>query len=581
MSSIIISISMKNFSLPRCSISLSVGLGSPNAPGCSTSDIGAPGEARPMPSKTNGRAGSATHTAVKRLVILALVLVFPASLLPGAAVPEKAAASSRWDGTPNRDQASAARNLPADLDKTEPLWEIKLSTHQYSIPTVDRGRIFVAANDSGIEREGFKSTGGGVVMCVEQATGKLIWRLPIPRYLAGTTPPYHFDQWDCGVCSRPVVDGNRVYVVGNRGEILCLDREGQANGNDGPFLEELAYMGIPNSPEAKLEPTDGDVLWKYNLITELGVVLHDVCGSTLLLDGDLLYACTSNGIDDRHDKVPKPDAPSLIVLDKNSGRLVAKDNAQIGRRMLHCNWSSPVAGRVNGRTLVFFGGGDGFLYAFEPPSPSPGSEVQILKQVWAYDCNPTDFRMRNGQPVPSSNTSRTTTDGPSEIIGTPVFHAGRLYIAIGQSPIYGVGRGCLSCVDAETGKKVWDSELVERTLATAAIADGLLYLPDYTGNLHCFDADTGQRHWVHPLGAKTWCASAFVADGKVYAGTEANTLWVLKAGRELRVLSRTRLKSTPITPTAADGVLYLPMQNRLLAVPGKPGILGSPEDGKQ
>jgi hypothetical protein len=36
------------------------------------------------------------------------------------------------------------------------------------------------------------------------------------------------------------VDGNRVYVVGNRGEILCLDRDGQANGNDGPFLDELA-----------------------------------------------------------------------------------------------------------------------------------------------------------------------------------------------------------------------------------------------------------------------------------------------------------------------------------------------------
>ena len=75
---------------------------------------------------------------------------------------------------------------------------------------------------------------------------------------------------------------------------------------------------------------------------------------------------------------------------------------------------------------------------------------------------------------------------------------------------------------------------------------------------------------MHPLGAKTWCASAFVADGKVYAGTEANILWVLKAGKELQVLSRSRLKSMPITPTAADGVLYLPLQNRLMAVPGKP-----------
>jgi hypothetical protein len=40
-------------------------------------------------------------------------------------------------------------------------------------------------------------------------------------------------------------------------------------------------------------------------------------------------------------------------------------------------------------------------------------------------------------------------------------------------PIHGVGRGCLSCVDAASGKKVWVSEQVDRTLATAAIAEGL------------------------------------------------------------------------------------------------------------
>ena len=502
--------------------------------------------------------------------IFALMSLFPVSLFGGDSKPGDPAVSARWDGTASPNPVSAARNLPADPGNTEPLWEIRLGRHQYSIPTVDRGRIFLAANDFGIERAGFKPTGGGVVMCVEQATGKLLWRLPVPRYFAGVKPPYHFDQWDCGVCSRPVVEGNRVYVIGSRGEILCLDRDGQANGNDGPFLNELAYMGLTNSPDAKLEPTDGDILWKYDLIPELGVILHDVCGSTLLLDGDLLNACTSNGIDDRHDKVPRPDAPSLIVLDKASGRLVAKDHAKIGRRLLHCNWSSPVVGRVNGRTLIFFGGGDGYLYAFEPPSPGPAGEPQILKQVWACDCDPPDFRSRDGHPLPYSSSSRNRPDGPSEIIGTPIFQAGRIYVAIGQSPVHGVGRGCLSCIDAASGKKIWSSELVERTLATAAIADGLLYLPDYTGNLHCFDAATGQRYWVHPLGAKTWCASAFVADGKVYAGTEANSLWVLRAGKELQVLSRSRLKSAPITPTAVDGVLYLPLQDRLLAVPGKP-----------
>jgi outer membrane protein assembly factor BamB len=465
--------------------------------------------------------------------------------------------------------AAQARNLPTDPGSTEPLWELKVGTHQYSIPTVDRGRIYVGANDAGVVRPGLKPTGGGVVMCVDQATGKLIWRLPIPRYFDGIKPPFHYDQWNCGVCSGPVVEGDRIYVVGSRGEILCLDREGQANGNDGPFLEELAYMGITGTEGAALAPTDGDIIWRYNLVTEENVVLHDVCGSTLLLEGDLVYACTSNGIDDKHDKIPRPEAPSLIVLEKKSGRLVARDDEKIGRGLLHCNWSSPSAGRVGGRTLIFFGGGDGILYAFEPPVPPlPSAGPQLLKKAWSCDCNPPGYRLRDGRLLPYSKSNQNRPDGPSEIIGTPVFHQGRVYVGIGQSPLHGTGHGYLACVDAATGTNLWGSELVERTLATVAIADGLLYVPDGSGFLHCFDALSGVRHWMQPLGAKTWCASAFVADGKVYASTEANVLWVLKTGKEKEVLSKGRFRAMPITPTAVEGVLYVPTQTSLLAIPG-------------
>jgi hypothetical protein len=220
--------------------------------------------------------------------------------------------------------------------------------------------------------------------------------------------------------------------------------------------------------------------------------------------------------------------------------------------------------------LIFFGGGDGILYAFEPPGPLEDSGVRLLKKAWSYDCNPPDFRVRDGQPAPYSNSNKNRPDGPSEIIGTPVFYSGHVYVAIGQSPLHGNGRGCLSCVDAATGTRVWASELVNRTLATPSVAEGLLYIPDTTGILHCFDAVTGERYWVHPLGGTTSYCSSFVADGKVYIGTETGSLWVLKAGKELQVLSKTRLKANPITLTATDGVLYIPTQHSLLAIPGKP-----------
>ena len=478
-----------------------------------------------------------------------------------------ASGSARWGGSVSPNRVSTARNLPENPSQSRPLWELKLGTHQYSIPTIDRGRMYIAVDDAGISRPGYEQTGGGVLKCIDQATGKLIWQFITPRYFEGVNPPYHFDQWRAGICSGALVDDNRVYVVGSRGEIICLDREGQANGNDGPFKDELDYMEITKTPENELCPTDGDIIWKFNLIKELDVVPHDVCGSTLLLLGDHIYVCTSNGIDDRHDKIPRPQAASLVVLDKFTGRLVAKDGEKIGERMLHCNWSSPSCGEVDGKMMIFFGGGDGILYAFEPPK-SATTGVQILKKIWSYDCNPPDFRFRDGKPVDYSKHNKNSPEGPSEIISTPVFHQGRIYVAIGQSPIHGNGRGCLSCVDAATGKKIWASELVERSLATVSVTDGLLFIPDTTGNLHCFNADTGQRYWKHPLGSKTWCASTLVADGKVYIGTEAGVLWVLKASKDLQVLSKTQWKTMLSTLTADDGVLYIPTQRALSAIPG-------------
>lgn len=471
----------------------------------------------------------------------------------------------RWGAGVSSNNASAARNLPADPNAVTPLWEIKLGVHQYSIPTIDRGRIYIATDDAGVVRPGYKPTGGGVLRCVDQATGNLIWQFITPRYMGGVKPPYHFDQWKCGICSGPLVDGDRVYVVGSRGEVVCLNRNGMAGPNTGE-TDELAYMGIDaNVPGSALGPGDADIIWRHNIIDD-GVVPHDVCGSTILMVDDLLYVCTSNGLDDRHYKVPAPLAPTLIVLDKHTGKLVGKDDEKIGTRLQHCNWSSPVAGQVGGKTLIFFGAGDGILYGFEPIKPD--GQMQALRKVWSYDCNPRDYRFIDGEPAVPSNHIHKTPEGPSEVIGGAVFHNGRVYVAIGQSPVHGVGQGYLSCVDAATGRKVWGSPLVERTLATPAIADGLLYIPDTTGNLHCFDADTGQRYWVHNMGFTTWPASAFVADGKVYASTEASVMWVLKAGKELQVLSRTRFKTPPTTVTAADGVLYVPTQRSLIAIPG-------------
>ncbi len=176
-----------------------------------------------------------------------------------------------------------------------------------------------------------------------------------------------------------------------------------------------------------------------------------------------------------------------------------------------------------------------------------------LKCVWSCDCNPPQYRFRDGKPIDYWSGNVQTSDsnkddgrfvGPSEIIATPVFYKNRVYVAIGQDPTHGRGRGMLTCIDAtrtgdvsKTGK-VWTFDRLDRSLSTVSIADGLLYIADLPGRLYCLDAESGKCYWVHDTKQQVW-GSTLVADGKIYLGTR-KALWVFKAGKEDRVLDQIR-----------------------------------------
>ncbi|MFC1761861.1 PQQ-binding-like beta-propeller repeat protein [Planctomycetota bacterium] len=458
---------------------------------------------------------------------------------------------------------AASSAVPDAFAEMDLVWERRLGIHQYTVPVLQNGYLFVGVDDKALQHPAVKSTGGGLLMCLEPDSAEVVWQMPIPRNMEGTKPPFHFNHWKCGVCSRPAFDGDRLYIVGPRGDILCLDRQGQADGNTGPFLTEVNYMKA--TPDYQLQETDGDIIWRYDLIKELGVVPHDVCGSSPVVLGDFVYANTGNGQDDKHRAVANPEAPSLIVLDKTSGKLVATDGGLFGERLFHGNWSSPMAVTFKGKTMILFSGGDGIMYAFKPIAQA-AEKPQPLEIIWQYDCNPPDYRMRDGQPIPCSMWNKKRVDGPSEIVASPVIYQDRLFVAIGQSPLHGPGQGHLCCIDGATGKKVWATRKVDRTLATAVIDKDLLYICDFSGNLFCIETATGDVVWQHDMEAGAWTASPFVLGDKVIVSTEKQVLWVLKTGRAKEVLSRSRLKSPAITPVVYDGVMYFPTQKRLLAL---------------
>ena len=61
-------------------------------------------------------------------------------------------------------------------------------------------------------------------------------------------------------------------------------------------------------------------------MAEAGIWPHDSAHSSILIHGDHLYINTCNGVDNTHRKIRAPAAPDLIVLDKKTGKLVAREN---------------------------------------------------------------------------------------------------------------------------------------------------------------------------------------------------------------------------------------------------------------
>jgi len=468
-----------------------------------------------------------------------------------------------WGCGDSPNSVDNAGNVPSSL-AAEPVWVYKIGTHQYSIPTVDSEYIFVGTNDGGCTREGYESNGGSVLSCLDKKNGEVVWTLQSPRNFAGNTTPHYFNKWRSGFISGPLVIKDRIYLVGSRADVLCLDRAGQANGNDGPFMDEIGYMQL-NGDNPSLTGKDGDIIWKFDMLKELDVSPHDSCGSTILYVDGLLYINSSNAIGPGHSPATRPDSPTLFVLDARDGRLLAVDDCKIAGKAFHGSWCSPCFGEVDGRRLIFFGGGDGIMYAFEALKNNESKSVQTLKAAWSADCNPPHFRVRDGQKLQYSAWNNRLTTGPSEPIGSPVFMDGRLYVAVGQSPLHGEGEGCLTCFDAASGEVIWRTEKLNRTLATLAVSNGVIYVPDMAGMLHAFDQADGTSLWSADLGGCVQYANARVADGKVFIGTERGRFWIFKEGRSKELLYETKLPSPPITVVADNGMLYIPMQNRIIA----------------
>ena len=465
---------------------------------------------------------------MKRVSTFAAVAVLASSVVLSADWP-------MWGGTPSRNMVSPMKGLPTEWDVKSGKnvkWIAELGSQSYGNPVVGEGVVLVGTNNEAL-RDPKQGGDRGVLMAFRESNGEFLWQATFEKLLSGRANDWPYQ----GIASSPLIENGTAYFVTNRGQVIAADLDGFHDGTNDGLVKDEKLTGLH----------DPDIIWTFDMMEEVGAFPHNLANSSPVAYQNLIYVSTSNGQDESHVNVPSPRAPSIIALDKTTGKLVWEDNS-VGENILHGQWSTPTVGEVAGVIQVVHAQGDGWVRGYEAVSG---------KKLWEFDTNPKDSvwpKTRN------------------EVISTPVIVDNVVYIQNGQDPEHGEGVGHAYAIDGtkrgditETGR-IWHYQKIRRSISTAAVKDGLIYLADFSGFLHCLDAKTGQPYWIHDMFAAIW-GSPMLIDDKVYLGDEDGDLTVLQHGKELKVISEMNMGSSVYsTVVPANGAMFIMNRNQLFAI---------------
>ena len=447
-------------------------------------------------------------------------------------------------GFPDRNAVLANANPPTNWNpKTGEniLWQARLGSETYASPVVAGGRVFIGT-DNTAPRIASDRREEGILMAFAAGTGEFIWQDAAPLVLS-TGGLFNF--LSPITTSAPFVEEDRLYYVTAQAQLRCLRIPNSANRQNAT----PATSGTTTGGQAP------ELIWELDMGMELGVYPHEAANCSVVGIGDLLMVCTGNGVDSTHTGIPAPHAPSFAGVEKRTGRVVWQVVGP-SPRVLQGQWSSPSVARVGDKTLAFFGGGDGWLYALD---------VLTGREQWRFDGNPKNAVWR-----PSSDVAGVTNR--NNIISCPVFHAGRVYLAMGDDPTHGDGAGRLFAIAADgsgditTTGCIWEYHDLHRTISTPIIHDGLIYVGDNYGQVHCVDLESGKRVWANDQMSRIWGCMVLAGD-RLYVGDEGGTIFVYRAGRKMEVLAKIEMPA-PLygSPAVAGDTMFLATTKWLYAI---------------
>ncbi len=403
-----------------------------------------------------------------RLLSLSIVAL---GLFAGLAKPS-AGDWTRWRGPDLNGVSSETDWLvkwPDDGPKR--LWKAKVGTG-FSSLSVANGKVYTLGN-SGRGKGEEKDT----VFCFDAATGKAIWS---HAYEAKLDPKYYAG----GPSGTPTVDGDRVFTLGKRGQLICFGA------------------------------ADGHVVWQKNVATETKGKrpTWGFAGSPLVIGGTVFVNVGSHG----------------TALDKKTGKILwstGRDSA---------SYSSIVPHVRDGRQeLVMFA-----YKAVVAVDPKTGSTLWSYPWETKYDTNAADPILIGDKVFISSGYDRGCAllqingDKVAKLwenknmrnhFNPCVLIDGHLYGFDGNT-----GRATLKCIELATGKVQWEEKSFGGFGALQAIGKKLLIISNQ-GELIVAEANDGEfteTSRAQVTGPKCW-TTPVLANGRIYCRNSRGDLTCL------------------------------------------------------
>ena len=359
---------------------------------------------------------------------------------------------------PNRNSSSPEKGIITDWSAgaLKIVWQQELGS-SYGIGTVSKGRYFQFDEVDEIVS----------VQCYNAETGKKLWQYSY------TTDYADLFGYDSGPRCSPVVDGNRVYIFGVEGKLICL------------------------------RATDGAEVWEHDLHKRFGVVQNFFgVGATPVIEGDLLLVMVGGSPAESSQLPPgqlnlvEPNGSAIVAFDKYTGEVKYKLGDDLA------SYASPLVTTVGERRWGFLFAREG-LIGFDPAagtvdfhykwratsleSVNAATPVVVGDEVFiseTYGPGSTLLKVKpGGYDVVWKDNDRVRSKAMQTHWNTPVAVDGYLYASSGRH----TQNAELRCIEWKTGKVQWTIPRLTRT--SLLYVDGhFLCLGEY-GSLILFKAN--------------------------------------------------------------------------------------------